>query len=133
MTAARDALADGRLTDAVREQTAAVDADPSPSARLFLFELLVLAGCLTAARAQLDAITSGDPLWPASRLHPSLPVLADRGGFSLVHPDRRNRKGPLAQALAHNLSVPDRKRTDPLALQNRQLPPGAGPPVKAAR
>lgn len=64
---AREALADGRLTDAVELQTAAVNADPSPSARLFLFELLVLAGFLKAARSELNAITSDDPTWPASR------------------------------------------------------------------
>ena len=64
---AREALADGRLTDAVELQTSAVAADPSPSARLFLFELLVLAGFLKAARSELNAITSDDPTWPASR------------------------------------------------------------------
>ncbi len=64
---ARDCLSDGRLSDALHEQTAAVAADPSPSARLFLFELLVLADRLIEARTALDAITSGDPAWPATR------------------------------------------------------------------
>lgn len=67
MTAARDALSEGRLTDAVREQTLMVADDPTPSARLFLFELLVLADQLADARSQLDAISSDDPNWPASR------------------------------------------------------------------
>ena len=67
MTTARDALADGRLTDAVSIQRQAVEADPSPAARLFLFELLVLADRLADARTQLDAIPSDDPQWPASR------------------------------------------------------------------
>ncbi len=67
MTTARDALADGRLTDAVSVQRLTVDADPSPSARLFLFELLVLADQLADARSQLDAITSDEPSWSASR------------------------------------------------------------------
>lgn len=64
---AREALADGRLTDAVELQTAAVNADPSPSARLFLVELLTLADRLKEASEQLDAIESGDPAWPATR------------------------------------------------------------------
>ncbi len=67
MTTASDALADGRLTDAVHVQEQAVADDPSPAARLFLFELLTLADRLDDARSQLDAITSDDPLWPASR------------------------------------------------------------------
>ena len=67
MTTARDALADGRLTDAVTLQRQALGADPTPAARLFLFELLVLADRLADARTQLDAITSEDPSWPASR------------------------------------------------------------------
>ena len=67
MTAARDALSEGRLTDAVKEQTSVVAADPTPSARLFLFELLVLADQLAEARSQLDAISSDDPSWPGSR------------------------------------------------------------------
>jgi type VI secretion system protein ImpE len=64
---AKEALADGRLTDAIGLQQQAVAADPSPSARLFLFELLVLADRVQAAREQLTAITSDDPIWPATR------------------------------------------------------------------
>lgn len=67
MSAARTALSDGRLSDAIREQQAATDADPSPAARLFLFELLVLADRLTEAGEQLDAITSDDPAWLNTR------------------------------------------------------------------
>ena len=64
---AKDALADGRLTDAIALQQHAVEVDPSPSARLFLFELLVLGGLLHIARGELAVITSDDPTWPATR------------------------------------------------------------------
>jgi type VI secretion system protein ImpE len=65
---AREALADGRLADAVGLQTRAVEANPADSAaRLFLFELHALAGDLPAARRHLDRIRSGDPVWPAAR------------------------------------------------------------------
>lgn len=68
MTAAREALADGRLTDAIAAQRQLVDAVPSPSARLFLFELLVLADRLANAREQLSTIVSDAPTWAATRL-----------------------------------------------------------------
>ena len=64
---ARELLADGRLSDALAAQVAAVSADPTPSARLFLFELLVLADRLAEARTELLAVTSDDPAWPAAR------------------------------------------------------------------
>lgn len=65
---ARDALADGRLADAVALQRAAVAAAPAdPSERLFLFELLALAGRLSDARRELFAVESADPAWPESR------------------------------------------------------------------
>ena len=67
MSAANDALSDGRLADALLAQHAAVGREPSASARLFLFELLVLADLLAEARTQLLAIESDDPRWPASR------------------------------------------------------------------
>jgi type VI secretion system protein ImpE len=66
MNEARDALADGRLTDAVTLQRQAVEEDPSPSARLFLFELLVLADTLGDALQQLRSIHSDDPSWRES-------------------------------------------------------------------
>jgi type VI secretion system protein ImpE len=65
---ARDALADGRLADAVAAQrVAASDTPADPAARLFLFELLTLSGHFTHARQELLAIDSLDPAWPASR------------------------------------------------------------------
>ena len=64
---ARAALADGRLADAVAAQRAAVSATPVPAARLFLFELLALAGLLSEARRELLEVPSSDPDWPASR------------------------------------------------------------------
>ena len=66
---ARDALADGRLADAVAAQRAAVSVTPNdPAARLFLFELLALSGLSSDARRELLGIPSSDPAWPASRL-----------------------------------------------------------------
>ncbi len=66
---ARDALADGRLADAVAAQRAAVSVTPNdPAARLFLFELLALSGLSSDARRELFGIPSSDPAWPASRL-----------------------------------------------------------------
>ncbi len=66
---ARAALADGRLADAVAAQRAAVSATPDdPAARLFLFELLALAGLLSEAHRELIEVPSSDPAWPASRL-----------------------------------------------------------------
>jgi len=65
---AKDALADGRLTDAIALQEAAVrDRPADPVARLFLFELLTLAGQLKAARDHLRRIVSDDPAWPRAR------------------------------------------------------------------
>ena len=64
----RDALADGRLVDAVELQEAAVrDRPDDPAARLFLFELLTLSGRRNDARDQLRAIASPDPAWPPAR------------------------------------------------------------------
>lgn len=64
---ARDAMADARLADAVDRQAAAVAAAPAAAARLFLFELLVLSGRLTAAADELGRITTAAPDWPAVR------------------------------------------------------------------
>lgn len=51
----------GRLDDAVTVQLAAVKADPADQAkRLFLFELLLLAGDLDRALRQIEAIHYGD-------------------------------------------------------------------------
>lgn len=62
-----DAFAEGRLTDAVSLQEAAVTEHPDdPTARLFLVELLVFAGRLDEARSHLALIESDDPAWPAS-------------------------------------------------------------------
>jgi type VI secretion system protein ImpE len=67
MTAA-DALRDGRLADALALQEAVVRDRPDDSAaRLFLVELLTLAGCFRDTREHLKAIDSDDPSWPAAR------------------------------------------------------------------
>jgi type VI secretion system protein ImpE len=63
VSAARDALADGRLADALALQANADD----PAGRLFRVELLALAGRLHEAFADLHAISSADPTWPAAR------------------------------------------------------------------
>jgi type VI secretion system protein ImpE len=64
----RDALAAGRLDEAVAGQEAVVAAEPDdPVARLFYFELLTLAGQLQRALEQLREIESDEPDWPASR------------------------------------------------------------------
>lgn len=64
----RDALAEGRLSDAVTLQEAAVrDRPDDPAARLFLVELLALAGRLREAWDHLGRVASDDPAWPASR------------------------------------------------------------------
>lgn len=63
-----DALADGQLDEAVMLQEAVVRAAPDDTAaRLFLFELLALAGRLLEARDQLRFLASDDPSWPAAR------------------------------------------------------------------
>src|SRR5581483_741580 len=63
----RDALAAGRLDDAVASQEAVVgDRPDDPAARLFRFELATLAGRLAAARDELRAVHSHDANWPAS-------------------------------------------------------------------
>lgn len=66
---ATDALADGRLADAIVLQREAVARrSDDATARLFLFELLTLAGRLADARQELLDIPSTAPTWPASRL-----------------------------------------------------------------
>ncbi len=68
MTAARKALDDGRLADALALQRTAVRDDPGDSpARLFLFELLALSGELKDALLELKLVESDSPEWPASR------------------------------------------------------------------
>jgi type VI secretion system protein ImpE len=65
---ARDLLADGNLSGAVAAQLAHVARWPAdPAARLFLAELLALAGDLPAARDELRLIDSPDPGWPGQR------------------------------------------------------------------
>ncbi len=66
---AHNLLRDGDLTGAVAAQADRVAQQPDdPAARLFLFELLTLAGKLVEARDQLRLVTSDDPNWPAARL-----------------------------------------------------------------
>lgn len=67
-----DALADGRLTDAVALQEDLVaDAPADPAARLFLVELYAAAGRFDDATTHLDRIDSPAPTWPefARSLH----------------------------------------------------------------
>lgn len=80
----RDALSEGRLTDAIALQEAIVrDELAEPAAQLFLFELYTLAGRLTDARDQLKAVQSHDPNWPASR----------SGFLRLLRAEHRRRRG----------------------------------------
>lgn len=59
-----DALAEGRLTDAIALQEAAVGAAPGdPAARRLLVDLLAFAGRLDDAEPQLDALRSDEPDW----------------------------------------------------------------------
>jgi type VI secretion system protein ImpE len=68
MKAAREALARGELDRALTLQTAVVEARPNDSpARLFLFELLVIAGRGAEAFLHLEAVESADPEWPEVR------------------------------------------------------------------
>ena len=68
MTAARSALDDGRLADALSLQRIAVENHPDDdAARLFLFELLVLAGETADALPHLKSVRSDSPNWPASQ------------------------------------------------------------------
>lgn len=65
---AREAWQAGELEDALALQEEAVEAQPQDSsARLFLFELLTLAGLLNRAREELLKIESDSPDWPQSR------------------------------------------------------------------
>lgn len=80
----RDALADGSLIEAVELQDVIVRDRPDDAAgRLFLFELLTLAGRLNDARTQLRAIASPDPDWPAVR----------RGFAQLLKAESARRRG----------------------------------------
>ena len=68
MSMAREALARGELERALALQTAVVEANPSDSpARLFLFEMLVLAGRGAEAFLHLELVESADPAWPEVR------------------------------------------------------------------
>jgi type VI secretion system protein ImpE len=79
-----DALADGRLSDAVDLQEAAVrDRPGDPAARLLLFELLAVAGRLDEARTHLRAVESPDPNWPSVR----------RGFLRTLKAERSRRRG----------------------------------------
>jgi type VI secretion system protein ImpE len=61
------AFRDGRLTDALALQEAvARDRPADPAARLFLVELLTLAGRFRDAWDELDRVASDDPDWPAA-------------------------------------------------------------------
>jgi type VI secretion system protein ImpE len=60
-----DALAEGRLADAISLQEAAVAAAPDdPAARRLLVDLLVFAGRLDEASEHLSQINSDSPEWP---------------------------------------------------------------------
>lgn len=60
-----EALAEGRLTDAIAFQEAAVAAAPAdPAARRLLVDLLAFAGRLDDACSHLDSIHSDEPDWP---------------------------------------------------------------------
>lgn len=62
------ALSEGRLNDALDLQFGIVRDSPDDSAaRLFLFELLLIANRWSDSRATLRAIRSADPEWPESR------------------------------------------------------------------
>jgi type VI secretion system protein ImpE len=62
-----DALAAGRLGEALSLQESAVAGAPDDAAaRLFLVELLAFVGRLDDARSHLAIIDSDDPAWPAS-------------------------------------------------------------------
>jgi type VI secretion system protein ImpE len=64
----QNALADGHLADALALQLRIVAEGPAdPAARLFLFELQLLAQRFRDARATLHAIVSHDSNWPAAR------------------------------------------------------------------
>lgn len=64
----QNALADGRLTDALELQTALAAGRPDdPAAHLFLFELQLVSNRFRDAWATLQAIVSPDPAWPKSR------------------------------------------------------------------
>lgn len=63
----QSALADGRLPDALALQEAAVAAQPSDAAWLFLFELYLAANRFADAWATLARIASADPAWPRAR------------------------------------------------------------------
>lgn len=68
MTAARVALDDGRLADALTLQRIAASNHPDDdTARLFLFELLTLAGETADASKELNSIRNDSPNWPASK------------------------------------------------------------------
>ncbi|MFO0824134.1 MAG: type VI secretion system accessory protein TagJ [Gemmataceae bacterium] len=60
-----DALAEGRLTDAIALQEAAVAAAPTdPAARRLLVDLLAFVGRFDEAESQLDQIHTVEPDWP---------------------------------------------------------------------
>ena len=60
-----EALAEGRLADAVASQEAAVAANPhDPAARRLLVDLLAFAGRLDDALEHLARIQSDEPGWP---------------------------------------------------------------------
>jgi protein involved in temperature-dependent protein secretion len=64
----REALAAGRLDDALEWQQSVVKHHPQdPAARLFLMELLVAVGDLNRAIDELCQIKSDEPGWPESR------------------------------------------------------------------
>ncbi|HSQ57543.1 MAG TPA: tetratricopeptide repeat protein [Gemmata sp.] len=64
-----DALAEGRLAQALELAQAAVESDPNdPAARRLLVDLLAFAGRLEEAIAQLAEIRTDDSEWPAIRL-----------------------------------------------------------------
>lgn len=68
MNSPQEALTDGRLPDAIALQEAVLAAQPDdPAARLFLAELLLIAGRFSEAARQFHAVPSTSPDWPAVR------------------------------------------------------------------
>ncbi|CAN5605435.1 N/A [soil metagenome] len=63
------ALADNRLSDAIRLQSDIVNQNGDAAGRLFLVELLAVAGDYPNAWRHLNAIESHDEEWPRSRRH----------------------------------------------------------------
>ena len=88
----QEVLADGELAKAVRLQTRAVAAAPTPAGQLQLAELHLVAGDMRSAWDTLASIQSDDPAWSASR----------RGWRDLIRAAKRRDEG---RRSLHPLSV----------------------------